>query len=188
MHEGNLAALYFSTVMNKERFHNEIVPGLGRWLDHPEEWDTAFPQGTLVQQTSDLIHRILHGEVILVHADLKGHAVAVPLCAIQQRGIMEPSVEKTVLGAKKSFIEDISTNIGLMRRWLKAPGFVVRYYEVGRGSQTRIGIAYLQEEVKKDWLQEIEQKVSSIQMEYLHSHRDLMKQASLRINPKIPSW
>jgi len=187
-HDGKLAALYFNTVINKERFHDEIVPGMGRWVDHPEQWDTAFPQGTLVHQTDDLIHRILHGEVILLHADFQSRAIAVPLCAIKQRSIMEPSVEKTVLGAKESFIEDIGTNIGLMRRWLKAPGFVVRYYEVGRGSQTRIGIAYLEEEVNKDWLQQIEQKVSSIQTEYLHSHRDLMTQLIGQDNSPFPVY
>lgn len=61
----------------------------------------------------------------------------------EKRSIEEPQTEAVVRGPRIGFVENIETNITLIRRELKDPNLRFKTYEVGRRSKQKIVICYV---------------------------------------------
>ena len=59
------------------------------------------------------------------------------------RAVSEPQTSIAVKGPREGFIEDIKTNMGLIRRRFKTPDLMFVMLEAGRRSGTAVAIAYL---------------------------------------------
>lgn len=78
------------------------------------------------------------------------------------RAIIESQVEKTVNGPKDAFVENIITNIGLIRRRIKSNNLVFEQKIVGKETKTKINIAYMNNIVEKKLLNYIREKIEKI--------------------------
>ena len=79
-----------------------------------------------------------------------------------QRSIEEPETEVVVRGPREGFCEDISTNITLIRRKIKNPGFKFRLITMGSRTKTKIGYCYIEELTDSSLVQEVEKRLNSI--------------------------
>lgn len=61
------------------------------------------------------------------------------------RAIAQPTLEKSLKGAKDSFTETLRTNTALVRQRLRSPQLKLRERSLGRRSHTRIAIFYMEE-------------------------------------------
>ena len=59
------------------------------------------------------------------------------------RGISAPQTENALRGAMDSFVEDMQTNIGLIRRRIKDNRLWIKSNEVGRYTKTKVNIFYI---------------------------------------------
>ena len=77
------------------------------------------------------------------------------------RAVMEPPTDIAVKGPREGFIEDIKTNMALLRKRLKTPGLKFELTKVGKRSATNIAVCYLDgisdEKVKKEIVRRIEE-------------------------------
>lgn len=80
----------------------------------------------------------------------------------EKRGLSEPPTERTVRGSREGFIEDISVNLGLLRRKIKSPKLVFKSTVVGRRSRTRVVIAYLSDIADPKIVKEVQHRLSQI--------------------------
>ncbi|MDR2634442.1 MAG: spore germination protein [Clostridiales bacterium] len=62
---------------------------------------------------------------------------------IEKRTITEPPTSSVLKGPRDGFIEDIKTNVSLIRRRLRHPHLVVENMKVGRFSNTSVSVVYL---------------------------------------------
>ncbi len=60
------------------------------------------------------------------------------------RSVGEPTLEKSVKGAKDSFVETLRVNTALVRRRLASPGLKLIESEIGRRSVTKTALLYLE--------------------------------------------
>ena len=59
------------------------------------------------------------------------------------RAVSEPSLEKSIKGAKDAFVETLRVNTGLVRRRICTPALKLRELTVGRKSHTRLDVLYV---------------------------------------------
>lgn len=59
------------------------------------------------------------------------------------RAIGEPPTASVMKGPREGFVEEIKTNISLVRKRIKSPSLVLRNFEVGRYSQTTVALMYI---------------------------------------------
>ncbi|WP_078596250.1 spore germination protein [Evansella clarkii] len=78
------------------------------------------------------------------------------------RSIEEPMNEKVVRGDHEGFIENLNTNINLIRNRIKNKNLVVRYYTLGSEAQTKIAIVFHNKIVNEHILKEVERRITSI--------------------------
>lgn len=62
---------------------------------------------------------------------------------VKRRSLEEPKAESVVRGPREGFIEDLETNLALVRARLRDPGLRVVELRLGRRTRTRVAVLYL---------------------------------------------
>lgn len=83
----------------------------------------------------------------------------------EQRAIDEPESEKTVTGPREGFVEDINTNIMLIRRKLKTANLKLRFLELGKETKTRICICFIETIADKKIVEEVNKRIKKIDID-----------------------
>lgn len=113
-------------------------------------------------EKDNIFNYILSGFVAIILSD---RAYVVEAKANLSRGITEPSNENSIRGAKDSFIENIMTNVGLVRKRIKSPNLVYNEQEIGVQTKTKVGIMYMSNIAKKELVDLLKEKISKINID-----------------------
>lgn len=120
-----------------------------------------------VQKINNLregIQGILSGKTLLVLDNSKS-GLLLSSENNKTRNIEESTVESVIRGPRDSFIENIHTNIGLIRYRIKSPSLKVKYLTLGNESNTTVSIIYMQNIVNKQLLSEVIKKLKEIKVD-----------------------
>lgn len=106
--------------------------------------------------------KIFFGAACIVFED---KAMAVPLFGAEKRGVEEPPTARVVKGPREGFVEDIATNIGLIRKRMKTKNLKIKDLFIGKQSRTQVSLVYIEGVTKKDVLKEVESRLSKIDID-----------------------
>ena len=160
---GDLVARPLSKLKLPNSFNEEENEG-GRYEmnDVKEFIKTAllFPELKEVTDVSSLVKEILDGNsLLLVDGISVGFIVGAKMLPV--RAIMEPPSDVAIKGPREGFIEDIKTNMALVRKRLKTPDLRFEQQKIGRRSDTTVMICYLDgisnERVKEQIIAKLEE-------------------------------
>jgi len=118
------------------------------------------------EKISDVVSDLLMGFVVLVFDSL-GEAVSFDLRSLQSRAISEPSIEKTVKGAKGAFVETMRINTSLVRRHLRSSRLKLEQTTVGRKSGTVVAIMYVEGVAKEETVAALRRRLDAIDIDGL---------------------
>lgn len=110
----------------------------------------------------EIVLKILSGSACVV---FEKSALVFPLFGAEKRGIQEPPTARVVKGPREGFVEDLATNIGLIRKRLKTTNLKIKDVVIGRQSKTQISLVYLENIVNKPVLQEVERRLKTIDID-----------------------
>ena len=82
-----------------------------------------------------------------------------------QRALQEPDNEVQEFGSREGFVENIKTNLTLIRERLCTTNFKIESKEVGKTSKTRMLICYMQDRVNPDTLAEVKKRLDSVDID-----------------------
>lgn len=91
----------------------------------------------------ELIYSLTHGHCALIFDDI-GKALSFEVKTAQTRSISEPTMEKALKGARDSFVETLRINTSLVRRRIFSPKLKLIESTVGRKSNTRVGLMFVE--------------------------------------------
>lgn len=83
----------------------------------------------------------------------------------EKRSITEPPTSSVLKGPREGFIEEIKTNLSMMRRRLKTPDLVIRTFQVGRYSTTSVAVLHIKGVADRQVLKQIYEKISKIDID-----------------------
>ncbi|MEG1581755.1 MAG: spore germination protein [Clostridia bacterium] len=89
-------------------------------------------------------------------------------CAVQgyeKRAIVEPPTASVLKGPREGFIEDISTNISLIRRRIKSSDLVIKKYEIGRISKSAVAVIYMKDIADEKIVNQVTAKLKDIDID-----------------------
>ncbi|AOT73140.1 hypothetical protein Gferi_14810 [Geosporobacter ferrireducens] len=94
------------------------------------------------QQAEMAIDEILKGNgILLINGFPK--AISIDISKIIGKKHAEPKTEKVVKGPQQGFVEDIATNIAIIRRRIKSPHLAIKALQLGRVSKSEVKVLYL---------------------------------------------
>jgi spore germination protein KA len=106
----------------------------------------------------------------------------------EQRGIEEPITESTIRGSKEGFVENIRTNTGLLRRRIRSPRLRIEEHLLGRISQTRIALAYVDGLADEQILREIRSRLDRIDVDAIQGSGQLEEYITDAPYSPFPVW
>ena len=111
-----------------------------------------------------IIDAILNGKTI-IFAENKNFAVAANAIKFNMRSISEPPTSQVTKGPREGFVEDISTNLSMIRRKLKSPYFSQENITVGKQTKTKLSIVYLENIADTKMVSVIKNKLQNINID-----------------------
>lgn len=102
-----------------------------------------FPELKEETKLENIFKEILDGNSLLL-ADGIETGLIVGAKLLPARTVTEPPTDIAVKGPREGFIEDIKTNMALVRKRLKTPELKFELSKAGRRSQTNIAVCYLE--------------------------------------------
>ncbi|MCU6791852.1 spore germination protein [Paenibacillus sp. WQ 127069] len=115
-------------------------------------------------KVSDTIRNILEGHAAILMTG-SSNVMTVSIPGSSKRSLEEASSEPVIRGPRDGFIEQISTNISLIRSRLKTSKLKVEYITIGELSQTRIAITYLKGIAKDTLVDEVRKRLKPIELD-----------------------
>ncbi|WP_425414507.1 spore germination protein [Paenibacillus pinihumi] len=119
---------------------------------------------TVVSRMGDLINMLLNGKTIVAVEGL-GEAFKFGARKIEQRAIEQPQTEQVVQGAREGFIEQLHTNLSLLRYRLPTPSFRILICEVGEYTKTSVAICYMEGIADPKLVSEAENRIRAIRLD-----------------------
>ena len=81
------------------------------------------------------------------------------------RAVSEPPTSAVINGPREGFVEDVLTNVSLLRKRLKNPNVIFEKMEVGKYSKTQIRLCYISGIADPQIVQKIRTKINQIQID-----------------------
>ena len=107
------------------------------------EETVLFPEMKTMSSLEDIGKEVLDGNpLLLIDGVTKGLIVGAKFLPI--RTIMEPPTDIAVKGPREGFIEDIKTNMALIRKRLKTPDLRFETIRLGKRSETMVSVCWLE--------------------------------------------
>lgn len=104
------------------------------------------------------------------------------------RGISSPQTETALRGAMDSFVEDMQTNIGLIRRRLKDNNLWIESNEIGKYTKTKVNVIYMNGICKKEVVIYVNQLLKKIDIDGIISSgtiKNLIEKENKSVFPTI---
>lgn len=81
------------------------------------------------------------------------------------RAISEPPTSSVMKGPREGFIEEIKTNMSLVRKRIKSPDLVMKTFQVGRYSATTVALAYIRGVADDKIVERLTRKIEQIDVD-----------------------
>lgn len=110
---------------------------------------------------NEIIDLILYGSVAIFLEGMN-NAFVFDLKSWEKRSIEEPPSEGVIRGPKEGFVEDIDVNRVLIRKKIKKSSLVFEDYKLGRITETKISICYIDGIANERVLDEVKDRILHI--------------------------
>ena len=127
---------------------------------------TLFPELKTAKDYPSAIKEILDGNsLLLVDGIACGFIVGAKL--LPNRAVIEPPTDVAVKGPREGFIEDVKTNMALVRKRLKTPDLRFETLRVGKQSDTAVTICWLEGIAEPNLKEEIAKKIEQLSLDHV---------------------
>lgn len=172
MSEGGkkFAAIYADGICNKELIGELVVKPL-RAVKEEDDINRvrlllASPELKDGKNLPDAIKEISDGNAVLF-IDGETDYFIIGLKAPPARAVAEPPTDIAVKGPREGFIEEIKTNMGLVRKRIKTDKLQIKTLKSGKRSETTIAIVYIEGVCPKGLPERIEKEISENEIDLI---------------------
>jgi len=117
-----------------------------------------------VQTFDECAKRVAAGDPVLC-IDGLDRALNLGLLKWDKRAVSEPQNEPVIRGSKEGFTESAQTNTALLRRRIQRPQLKLEEMRLGRHTQTRVIVAYIEGLVNRGVLDEVKLRLGRIDVD-----------------------
>ncbi|WP_274649467.1 spore germination protein [Paenibacillus humicola] len=167
--------VYISSLVDKKMLDEHV---LNPMIAHRSAKDASLSGGiealddllisigeiSLVGRISELVRYVLNGNAVILAAGER-RAMAVSVSGKAQRSLEEPSSEPVIRGPRDGFIENNSTNIGLIRSRLKTSRLKIETFTVGDLTQTEVALTYIDGVADASVVEEVRRRIRKIRID-----------------------
>lgn len=110
--------------------------------------------------------------VFVLFIDGFSEAILIDSRTYPARDVAEPDKDKTLRGSRDGFVETLIFNTALIRRRIRSTHLRMKMHTVGQISKTDVVVCYMDNKVNHAFLQEIETKIDTINVDALSMNQE----------------
>ncbi|MEH7503583.1 spore germination protein [Neobacillus drentensis] len=160
--------VFFESLTDQQRIQNEIIQPIEEKREGNVDKVITSLEITKKSDLDEVTHALIQGKCALLFEGTV-EVYVVDVTAVNKRSILEPENETVIRGAHDGFIEHLMTNLFLVRKRLMNPNLVVRYYQIGKATNTKLALLYMQDLANPDLVKEVDHRINSIAMDTIFS-------------------
>ncbi|WP_078554111.1 spore germination protein [Bacillus alkalicellulosilyticus] len=164
---------YLTTMTNTEVITEKITQPLSSISSNNQsmtlsEWKTLChkifggTQHHFVATKNEVVTLLMKGYLV-IHLDGMNEVIVIKIRSTDLRSIEEPSTQTIIRGPKEGFIENLDTNINLVRRRIKNPKLRFEEHVVGSETSTGVALGYLEGVANSKIVEEVRKRITDIQ-------------------------
>lgn len=155
----NLHIIYLETISNTNQINNFILKNLTTTNTRTPLTNTLASPNLTQINNSQIDTYLFNGYTIILY---KNKIYSLETKADLDRSISTPEIEPDIYGPKDTFIENYQKNIGLIKRRIKTKELKIKEYTLGKYTNTKTGLLYIEGLTNKNYIKEIDEKLKQI--------------------------
>ncbi|MGG6309375.1 spore germination protein [Paenibacillus macerans] len=186
---------FYRSLVSEEKVTHFLLPAIQQHrnrLHRPDDLRGILPFAEVVQTTEDqeAMAKIMEGHVLIRLGSAEGAYILVNLENQQlgQRQSNNTENEFSVVGPKTGFVENLDTNLHLLRQKLPTPELIMETLTVGSHSKTKVAIAYLEGVTNPEIVRTMKQRLSDLDFEVLYDTSQLEEIIADNSNSLFPLY
>jgi spore germination protein KA len=164
--------LYIDSILKKELLQSSIIDPILEVKVGEIEQVVRANELKITSKIPEIGSTLLDGFCVILFEN-DSLAYMAPVGDSIGSSMQEPVNERSIKSSHDGFVDGLSTNLHLLRKRVKSPFLKVKYFTVGKLTNTKIGIVYLDNLVNKELVKEVVRRITSIEIDQLHSTGDL---------------
>lgn len=156
---------FLETLCASDRVNNYVLNGLAfnNNIDNINK-NLPSPNFIKISNKDKINYYLFNGYTVIIN---KNNIYGVETKADLDRSINEPATEKNLYGPKDSMVENIQKNLGLIKRRIKSNHLKNEVKVIGRCSKNIVNVLYIDNIVNNDLVNDIINKLDSIDTDSL---------------------
>lgn len=165
--------LYFESLTDSQYLDQHILPKLSMNMEGniKTKLNQLFQAEDVTSKSLEELSDLLFGGNVLFI--VKDSLLSIQAGSLPKRQPEESALETSIRGPKDGFVEDIKTNISLIRRRLNTSSLCVEKYTIGKRSKTKVVLMYIDDIIDQRVLDEIHKRLEKIDLDILTSIYEL---------------
>ncbi len=168
--------IYCEGLADMQQINEYVLPRLESMLHHSKpgmEFDKKL-EITRIDKTEDMITRTFSGQLIIYFSKLNA-AYALDIAAIPHRSPSESNTEISIKGPKDGFVEELTTNVALIRKRLRTNSLHYEQFSIGKRSNSKVALLYIEDIIQPKIVKEAKNRLKHINIDNLMGSSQLEK-------------
>ncbi|WP_416150608.1 spore germination protein [Salipaludibacillus sp. HK11] len=177
--QGPVQIYYFQGMINEILFHHNVLQPLQE-NDYYQMTDLKqHLHVSGIEKATEWTQLIkeLHSGNVLLHVD-NSIPLILQMEDVTRRSLTDPSTEQQVYGTKIGLIENIETNVSLVRKMIKDPRLKTKEFCLGTQTQTKVAFLYMEQYMEEGEIEFMSEKLKTYNKKHLFSLGDLSNHLS----------
>ncbi|HZG85142.1 spore germination protein [Paenibacillus sp.] len=170
------AALFFTSLVDKDMISETVIKPLMQLSAKPEPADSSRAAELVLKQTmfhADgktapdcrlAVSDLLAGSAVVLIEGFD-EAIVVNVQKVEQRAVEQPKSEQVIRGPRDGFIENLQTNIALIRTRLPTEQLKMKTLQLGRLTKTSVILLYLDGIANPKLVEDVERRLNAIDID-----------------------
>lgn len=171
----SILLIYCDPLIDLKELRNHVLPYINKLEDDLfEKTEPSFAQSLPINKSlpDRLIQYVFEGKLIVILTD-QARIFAMDIQKIPHRQIDQAVTESTIKGARDGFVEELPTNLGLIRKRIKTSSLKVKSFVLGERNKTKIALLYLEDVIPAETIADVSQRIEKIHVDGIISSTHL---------------
>ncbi len=166
----SMAVLYLMGLNDTEKLSKFVIEPLSKINQKIDKLSTLTSSIITLGETetegdnNKIVSAVLKGKAVLIVNGFD-KCIILAVDSYKERSIAEPPTSTVLKGPRAGFVENLKTNLSVIRKILATPKLKTKSMEVGKYTQTQVSILYIDDIVDHEIVEMVTKKIQEIDID-----------------------
>jgi hypothetical protein len=118
------------------------------------------------EKLEEIVTRVFSGQLVLYFSSLR-ELFSLDVANMPNRNPEESNTEISIKGPRDAFVENLNTNVALVRKRLKTTSLCYEQFTIGTRSESKVALLYMEDFIRPEIIKEARKRLKHIDIEAL---------------------